>query len=234
MGTQAAAASASRVRARVRVQGTVQGVGFRPFVYRLARELRLGGFVFNDAHGVVAEVEGTEAAVDAFVARLTPEAPPLAVVEEMACQARPPSGEAVFAIRDSPRGGAPDAPVTPDTAVCADCLRELRDPADRRFRYPFINCTNCGPRFTIVRGVPYDRPMTTMTAIPLWHRRHQSPADPASEYEVSRYDQETPPDYREPPIASDYRGSHACTQQHRAARIARHGHPPRGQRLGCR
>ena len=158
-----APARGGRARVRVRVRGTVQGVGFRPYVYRLARDLRLGGFVFNDAHGVVAEVEGTEAAVDAFVARLTPEAPPLAVVEEVACQARPPSGEAAFSIRDSPHGSAPDAPVTPDTAVCADCLRELLDPADRRFRYPFINCTNCGPRFTIVRGVPYDRPMTTMT-----------------------------------------------------------------------
>src|SRR5205807_8815214 len=91
-----------------------------------------------------------------------PEAPPLAVLDQVLTEERPPSGTRTFAIRDSPRGEMPDAPVTPDTAVCADCLRELTDPADRRFRYPFINCTNCGPRFTIVRGVPYDRPLTTM------------------------------------------------------------------------
>jgi hydrogenase maturation protein HypF len=151
-----------RRRTWVRVHGTVQGVGFRPYVYRLAGELGLGGFVFNDARGVVAEVEGTDAAVDAFLSRLGPEAPPLAVVEDVVCEAREVRGEAEFTIRPSPHGEVPDAAVTPDTAVCADCLSELRDPADRRFRYPFINCTNCGPRFTIVRGVPYDRPLTTM------------------------------------------------------------------------
>ncbi|MGZ4193396.1 MAG: carbamoyltransferase HypF [Solirubrobacteraceae bacterium] len=151
-----------RRRARVRVLGTVQGVGFRPYVYRLAGELALSGFVLNDAHGVVAEVEGPGAAVEAFLVRLEPEAPPLAVLEHVVCEERTPRGEGAFTIRESPRGEAPDAPVTPDTAVCGDCLRELRDPGDRRFRYPFINCTNCGPRFTIVRGVPYDRPLTTM------------------------------------------------------------------------
>ncbi len=149
---------------RVRVRGTVQGVGFRPYVYRLAGELELGGYVFNDAHGVVAEVEGAGAQVEAFLARLGPEAPPLAVVEQVATEERPVCRETVFTIRESPRGERPDAPITPDTAVCPDCLRELRDPADRRFRYPFINCTNCGPRFTIVRGVPYDRPLTTMAS----------------------------------------------------------------------
>ena len=167
-----------RRRTWVRVHGTVQGVGFRPYVYRLAGELGLGGFVFNDAHGVVAEVEGTDVAVDAFLSRLGPEAPPLAVVEEVRCEARPVSGEAGFAIRESPRGEVPDAPVTPDTAVCADCLRELRDPADRRFRYPFINCTNCGPRFTIVRGVPYDRPLTTMAGFAMCPACRAEYADP--------------------------------------------------------
>ncbi len=151
-----------RRRTRVRVHGTVQGVGFRPYVYRLAGELGLGGFVYNDAHGVVAEVEGSDAAVDAFLSRLAAEAPPLAVVEDVVCEERAVRGEGAFTIRPSPHGEVPDAAVTPDTAVCADCLRELSDPADRRFRYPFINCTNCGPRFTIVRGVPYDRPLTTM------------------------------------------------------------------------
>ncbi|MFL5863217.1 MAG: carbamoyltransferase HypF [Solirubrobacteraceae bacterium] len=151
-----------RRRTRVRVHGTVQGVGFRPYVYRLAGQLGLSGFVFNDAHGVVAEVEGSGGAVGAFLARLELEAPPLAVLDRVLTEERPPSGARTFAIRESPRGEMPDAPVTPDTAVCAECLRELTDPADRRFRYPFINCTNCGPRFTIVRGVPYDRPLTTM------------------------------------------------------------------------
>jgi hydrogenase maturation protein HypF len=168
------------MRVRVRVRGTVQGVGFRPYIYRLAGELGLGGFVFNDAQGVVTEVEGLDAAVEAFVARVGREAPPLAVVEHVTWEARPVSGEAAFAIRESPRGETPDAPVAPDTAVCGDCLRELGDPADRRFRYPFINCTNCGPRFTIVRGVPYDRPLTTMAGFamcPACLAEYEDPAD---------------------------------------------------------
>jgi hydrogenase maturation protein HypF len=149
-------------RARVRVNGTVQGVGFRPYVYRLASELDLGGFVLNDAHGVLIEIEGSGPAVERFLDRLPSEAPPLAVLEQIMVSNEAPSGDRSFAILASVGGAVPDAPVTPDSATCADCLRELFDPADRRFRYPFINCTNCGPRFTIVRGVPYDRPLTTM------------------------------------------------------------------------
>jgi hydrogenase maturation protein HypF len=148
--------------ARVRVEGTVQGVGFRPYVYRLAQELALGGYVLNDERGVLVEVEGDPLAVDRFVARLPSEAPPLARVERVAREERTPSGVSGFTIAASPLGGAPDAPVTADSAVCDDCLAEMRDPADRRYRYPFTNCTNCGPRLTIVRGVPYDRPLTTM------------------------------------------------------------------------
>ncbi len=151
-------------RSRVRVTGTVQGVGFRPYVYRLAGELGLGGYVLNDSHGVLLEVEGTAEAVEQFLARLGPDAPPLAVLERVVTEELVPGGERAFTIRRSPSGETPDAPVTPDTATCEDCLRELFDPADRRFRYPFINCTNCGPRFTIVRGVPYDRPLTTMAS----------------------------------------------------------------------
>jgi hydrogenase maturation protein HypF len=169
-----------RRRTRVRVRGTVQGVGFRPYVYRLAGELGLAGFVLNDAHGVVAEVEGGVAGVEAFLARLGPEAPPMAVVEDVLLEERAVCGEAGFAIRESPHGDVPDAPVAPDTAVCADCLRELRDPADRRYRYPFINCTNCGPRFTIVRGVPYDRPFTTMAGFamcPACRAEYEDPGD---------------------------------------------------------
>ena len=169
-----------RRRTRVRVRGTVQGVGFRPYVYRMAGELGLGGFVLNDAHGVLAEVEGDDAAVRIFLRRLRAEAPPLAVVEDVSFQELAASGEAGFTIRESPHGEAPDAPVTPDTAVCADCRRELGDPADRRYRYPFINCTNCGPRFTIVRGVPYDRPLTTMAGFamcPACRAEYEDPGD---------------------------------------------------------
>ncbi len=150
------------MRVRARVEGTVQGVGFRPYVYRLSHELGLGGWVLNDSQGVLLEVEGGADPVVEFFARLEAEAPPLASVERVVREDRLPEGDSEFTIRASPANGRPSAPVTPDTATCEDCLRELFDPADRRHRYPFINCTNCGPRFTIVRGVPYDRPLTTM------------------------------------------------------------------------
>jgi hydrogenase maturation protein HypF len=154
--------TAVSTRARVRVEGTVQGVGFRPFVYRLAGELDLAGWVLNDERGVLLEVEGDSASVERFLRRLPGEAPPLAAVERVTAERLAPTGDLGFAIVASERRGAADAPVAPDGATCDDCLRELFDPADRRHRYPFINCTNCGPRFTIVRGVPYDRPLTTM------------------------------------------------------------------------
>jgi hydrogenase maturation protein HypF len=172
--------SAVSRRARVRVTGTVQGVGFRPYVYRLAGELSLGGFVLNDTHGVLLEVEGDAGAVDRFLERLPFEAPPLAMLERVSIEERAPSGDVGFAIRDSVGGSAPDAPVSPDTATCDDCLRELFDPADRRFRYPFINCTNCGPRFTIVRGVPYDRSSTTMASFTMCPDCRAEYDDPAN------------------------------------------------------
>ena len=155
-------APGERCRSRVRVDGTVQGVGFRPFVFRLAEELALGGFVGNDERGVVLEVEGTAGAVATFLERVRAEAPPLARVERVTAEPVEPLNGAGFEIIASERHGRPDALVSPDTATCADCLAELWDPGDRRHRYPFVNCTNCGPRFTIVRGVPYDRPLTTM------------------------------------------------------------------------
>jgi hydrogenase maturation protein HypF len=167
-------------RVRVRVRGTVQGVGFRPYVYRLAGELGLSGFVLNDAHGVLLEVEGSAGAVEAFLSRLEPDAPPLAVVEQVSTEARAPMGADGFAIRHSPQGGVADAPVTPDSATCSACLAELFDPGDRRHRYPFTNCTNCGPRFTIVRGVPYDRPLTTMVSFAMCRScraEYENPAD---------------------------------------------------------
>ncbi len=151
-----------RVRFRARVDGTVQGVGYRPFVHRLAAEQGIAGFVRNDARGVVVEAEGPPEAVAAFLRALADQAPPLAVVEAVTPEPIAPTGRPGFAIVAS-AGGAPAAPVTPDAATCDDCLHETFDPADRRHRYPFTNCTNCGPRFTIVRGVPYDRPNTTMS-----------------------------------------------------------------------
>ena len=162
MSGRSAAADPALTRVRVRVTGAVQGVGFRPYVYRLAGELGLGGFVFNDPAGVVIEAEGAESAVGRLLARLAAEAPPLARLERVVSEPRPPVGERGFRIAASPRGGTPDVAITPDTATCEACRRELFDPGDRRFRYPFINCTDCGPRYTIVTGVPYDRPFTTM------------------------------------------------------------------------
>ena len=166
-------------RTRVRVEGTVQGVGFRPYVYRLAGRQGLAGFVLNDPHGVLIEVEGSTSAVEGFLALLAPEAPPLAAIERILTKEREPRGDSGFEIRDSPRSGAIDAPVTPDSATCTDCLRELFDPENRRHRYPFINCTNCGPRFTIVRGIPYDRPFTTMAGFMMCERCRAEYEDPA-------------------------------------------------------
>jgi hydrogenase maturation protein HypF len=174
--TATAAGSPRRVRARV--EGTVQGVGFRPFAYRLARELGLAGHVLNDERGVLLEVEGPAAAVDACLDRLGADAPPLARVRRILREELAPTGERGFAIAASARGGPPQAPVAPDTATCAECLAELLDPADRRHRYPFVNCTNCGPRFTIVRGVPYDRPFTTMASFAMCARCQAEYDDP--------------------------------------------------------
>ncbi|HSZ43062.1 MAG TPA: carbamoyltransferase HypF [Trebonia sp.] len=150
------------IRTAIRVEGIVQGVGFRPFVYSLATGLGLGGFVGNDGDGVFAEVEGSPTAVGEFLRRLEREAPPLARIEHVTATPLTPHGPAAFTIVTSGLAGPRRALVSADTATCADCLRELADPADRRFGYPFINCTNCGPRFTIVRDVPYDRALTTM------------------------------------------------------------------------
>jgi hydrogenase maturation protein HypF len=180
MSAVARSAGGPLARTRARVQGTVQGVGFRPFVYRIAGEEGLAGHVLNDERGVLLEVEGTAEAVDRFLARLRSDAPPLAAVDRIELHAIATRGDRGFRILPSARSGAPDALVTPDTAPCEDCLAELRDPTDRRYRYPFVNCTNCGPRFTIVRGVPYDRPLTTMATFrmcPDCRREYEDPAD---------------------------------------------------------
>ena len=168
---------ATTERRRFRVRGVVQGVGFRPYVYRLAQRHRLGGFVLNDGAGVVIEAEGER--LDLFAEQLRPQAPALARVESVTVEALAPTGESQFRILDSERAGG-TALVPPDLATCDDCLRELFDPADRRYRYPFLNCTQCGPRFTIVRGVPYDRATTTMDGFPMCpecRREYEDPAD---------------------------------------------------------
>lgn len=171
------------VRVAVRVSGVVQGVGMRPFVHRLASQRALSGMVGNDAAGVFCEVEGDSRDVDDFVARLRSEAPSLAVVENITVSPLAPTGQTGFRIvpsgQSDPRG-QPVALVPPDTSTCADCLAEMNDPADRRHRYPFITCTFCGPRFTIVRGVPYDRPFTTMDRFELCQQcraEYENPAD---------------------------------------------------------
>lgn len=172
-------------RIRLEIEGTVQGVGFRPYVYRLAQSLGLSGFVKNDVHGVVVEVEGTPSALDQFVERLPVETPPLAVCEHVRRTEVGLRGEQHFTIAASDAGATDTtdtAPVTvtPDAATCPECLQELFDPANRRYRYPFINCTNCGPRFTIVRGVPYDRPLTTMASFTMCATcltEYEQPAD---------------------------------------------------------
>ncbi len=154
-------------RLRLTVRGAVQGVGFRPFVYRLAHELGLTGWVNNAAQGVFIEAEGPPAALDAFRARLEADAPPRAIVESVEASLLPPVGYTAFEIRSSDAGGARTTLVLPDIATCPDCLAEIFDPADRRFRYPFTNCTNCGPRYSIIEALPYDRPNTTMRAFPM-------------------------------------------------------------------
>ncbi len=168
------------VRTAIRVEGIVQGVGFRPFVYAAATGLGLSGFVGNDVDGVFVEVEGSAAAVGEFLVLLERDPPPLARIERVTIRAVLPTGSTSFAIAASDQGGPRRTLVSADTATCADCLRELADPADRRFGYPFINCTNCGPRFTIVRDVPYDRPLTTMAPFAMCERcaaEYQDPAD---------------------------------------------------------
>lgn len=154
-------------RHRLRVQGVVQGVGFRPFVYGLAAQLRLVGWVGNDSAGVLIEVEGSPSALATFQEQLTTQPPPLAHIESLTMERIAPLHEAEFVIVHSQAQAADSTLISPDGTVCDDCLRELFEPQDRRYRYPFINCTNCGPRFTIIRDIPYDRPLTTMAAFPM-------------------------------------------------------------------
>lgn len=171
--------SSQTVRCRHIVAGQVQGVGFRPFVYRLARELRLGGSVRNTPQGVVIEVEGPREAVTAFGARLPAEIPPLARLTRHDAEPLAPCGQTAFHIEASAPGAGHDVLVSPDVATCPDCLADMADPANRRYRYPFTNCTNCGPRHTITRAIPYDRATTSMACFPLCPACAAEYADPA-------------------------------------------------------
>jgi hydrogenase maturation protein HypF len=169
-----------RERRAIEVRGIVQGVGFRPFVYALAQRFQLAGWVRNDGQGVQIEAEGDPSAIERFVSALRSDPPLLAVVDSVESRAGAPIGERGFRIELSRNSGGHSALVSPDMAICSDCLRELFDPADRRFRYPFINCTNCGPRFTITKGVPYDRVSTTMAAFEMCsdcRREYDDPSD---------------------------------------------------------
>ncbi len=167
-------------RLRVEIHGAVQGVGFRPFVYRLATEMGLTGWVINDTQGVFIEVEGSEAALQRFLERLPAEAPPRALVQTLSAAWLEAAGFERFEIRHSDSSGTKTVLVLPDIATCPDCLAEVLDPANRRYRYPFTNCTNCGPRFSIIEALPYDRPNTTMrrfTLCPDCHTEYTEPLD---------------------------------------------------------
>lgn len=168
------------IRLRLVLRGVVQGVGFRPYVYRLAGELGLAGWVRNGPEGVVCEVEGPEAAVDRLRDRLPRELPPRASIDALEAARLPATGAATFEILASASGSPPAPTVPPDLAPCGDCLRELRDPEDRRHRYPFLNCTRCGPRYSILEDLPWDRARTSMRGFALCaacRREFEDPAD---------------------------------------------------------
>jgi hydrogenase maturation protein HypF len=170
----------SAERAKVIVRGAVQGVGFRPFVYRLAGELGLNGWVLNSTRGVFVEVEGEGETVRRFLLRLEKEKPPRAIIHSLEFAILDPAGYKGFEIRYSDESGAKSVLILPDIATCPDCLRETFDPRDRRYRYPFTNCTNCGPRFSIIEALPYDRPNTSMKKFamcPQCDREYHDPAD---------------------------------------------------------
>jgi hydrogenase maturation protein HypF len=168
------------IRKAIDVTGIVQGVGFRPYVYRLAKDCGLAGFIANTPAGVTIEVQGSPGVVTSFVERLPLEAPPLARITSIASRAVDVNGEQTFRIVTSQMDRPPRALVSPDVAICADCLRELFDLHDRRCRYPFINCTNCGPRFTILRDIPYDRARTSMAVFPMCLACQAEYEDPAN------------------------------------------------------
>src|SRR5512139_745761 len=156
-----------QVTRHIHVTGVVQGVGFRPFVYGLATRLNLRGWVCNTSAGVDIVLQGDEDQVNSFAHSLTTEAPPLARIDQVSAWDEPDGSYTSFEIRESESVEGAFQPVSPDVALCADCERELLDPNNRRYLYSFINCTNCGPRYTIIKDLPYDRPATTMADFPM-------------------------------------------------------------------
>ncbi len=173
-------AARPEARLKIAVRGAVQGVGFRPFVFRLATELGLGGWVNNSPQGVFIEAEGPRRALEHFLVRLDTEKPPRSFIQSLEASWLDPLGRTNFAIRPSETAGARTALVLPDIAPCADCLREILDPANRRHRYPFTNCTHCGPRFSIIEALPYDRANTSMrrfTLCPACQAEYDDPRD---------------------------------------------------------
>ena len=162
VGAALVSAADELVRARVTIRGAVQGVGFRPCVFRLATELGLSGWVNNSAEGVFIELEGRRAQVERFILRIESEKPLRSFIQSLETSWLEPAGYTRFEIRASDSRGAKTALVLPDIAICPDCLREIFDPGDRRYLYPFTNCTNCGPRFSIIEALPYDRSNTSI------------------------------------------------------------------------
>ncbi len=170
--------SENKQGAVISVRGVVQGVGFRPFVYRLAHWQQLNGWVRNTSGKVEIEVEGSEASIRNFLQELKTQVPPMARIEQIETEYTPPMGYPDFRIRESLAEKDNYQLISPDIATCADCYQEIFDPADRRYRYPFTNCTNCGPRFTIIEDIPYDRPKTTMREFQMCPRCQQEYNDP--------------------------------------------------------
>ncbi|WP_029520681.1 carbamoyltransferase HypF [Persephonella sp. IF05-L8] len=165
---------------KIHLTGAVQGVGFRPFVYNLARRYNLHGYVINDTHGVIIEIEGEEKNINQFLISLQTEKPPLAHIFSQEIEELPLSNFKDFEIRKSDTKGRKEVFILPDISTCDECLKELNDPKDRRYRYPFINCTNCGPRFTIIEKLPYDRPNTTMKKFKMCPECEKEYKDPSN------------------------------------------------------
>lgn len=162
----------------ITIRGIVQGVGFRPFIFSHAQKYNLKGFVANDTSGVHIDVEGSEESIEAFIGKIAGAPPPLARIDDIKVEEKNLMGYKDFEIRDSAAQGMGFIPVSPDMATCEDCLKEMFEPADRRYRYPFINCTNCGPRFSIIEDIPYDRPRTSMKDFPMCRQCENEYKDP--------------------------------------------------------
>lgn len=165
---------------KIEIKGIVQGVGFRPFIYNLAKRYQLKGWVKNTSKGVIIEVDGSEDVIDAFQQHIESSPPPLAHIDSITSSVIPSNGYTIFQIIESESIPGEFVPISPDMAICDDCQRELFDPENPRYHYPFINCTNCGPRFSIIKDIPYDRPATTMAAFPMCTYCEDEYADPSN------------------------------------------------------